>query len=299
MSAHRRLSWLVLALCLFEAGALAAEPAAFSSPADNALVRETQVLIPAGSYEIPAILALPAQEAVGGRYPAVLMLHGSWSSKNEVGDMYLRLARALADKGYASLRIDFEGSGDSKRSYRDLTYEGSVADAHRAFEWLLEREEIDPSRVGLIGFSRGSFIGASLAGTEARVAAFASWSGALYNGIADEESLAKSEANGGHIVMDLGWTTIDVGSDYFRTMAAATPMDDFAAYANPLLLVDGTDDDVVNPMVSRKAVSEVKSNDVTLRILPGADHIYRVLDAEQRLSNECIALTADWFAAKL
>ena len=127
----------------------------------------------------------------------------------------------------------------------------------------------------------------------------ASWSGALYNGIADEASLAKSEDNGGHLVMDLGWTTIDVGSAYFRTMAQARPLDDFAAYSKPLLLVDGSDDDVVDPMVSRKAVSLVKSDDVTLRILPGADHIYRALDDDQTLANACIKLTAEWFAEKL
>ena len=233
MGTRTRLTLSVLALCLCASGALAAESAAFSSPADAKLVKETKVLIKAAGYTIPGILALPAKASAARAYPAVLMLHGSWSSKNEVGDMYLHLARALAAKGYASLRIDFEGSGDSTRSYRDLTYEGSVADAHAAFEWLLARPDILPSRVGVIGFSRGSFIGASLVGTEERVAAFASWSGALYNGIVDEASLAASEANGGHVVMDLGWTKIDVGSDYFTTMAAATPMDDFAAFAKP------------------------------------------------------------------
>jgi dipeptidyl aminopeptidase/acylaminoacyl peptidase len=288
-----------LGLCLAAGAPIFAEKAAYSGPADDKLVVETQVLIPCAGRQIPGILALPAQAKPGAALPAVLMLHGSWSSKNEVGNMYLRLARALAEKGYASLRIDFEGSGDSKRTYRDLTYEGSVADSHAAFEWLLARKEIDPARVGVIGFSRGSFIGASLVGTEPRVAAFASWSGALYNGIVDNESLAKSEANGGHIVMDLGWTTIDVSSAYFTTMAAAKPMDDFAAFSKPLLLIDGTDDDVVDPMVSRKAVSAVKSNDVTLRLIPGADHIYRVLDDDQALANTCIKLTAEWFAGKL
>ena len=195
MGTRTRLTLSVLALCLCASGALAAESAAFSSPADAKLVKETKVLIKAAGYTIPGILALPAKASAARAYPAVLMLHGSWSSKNEVGDMYLHLARALAAKGYASLRIDFEGSGDSTRSYRDLTYEGSVADAHAAFEWLLARPDILPSRVGVIGFSRGSFIGASLVGTEERVAAFASWSGALYNGIVDEASLAASEAN--------------------------------------------------------------------------------------------------------
>jgi len=301
MNAKKFRAFLFIAIILFYASIplFAAEPAAFMSPSDDALVQETVVSINAGDHEVPGILAIPRNANASNTYPAVLMLHGAWSSKNEVGNMYLRLARALAAKGYASLRIDFQGSGDSKQTYRDLTYGGSIRDAHAAFDWLIARKEIDASRVGVIGFSRGAFIGASLVGTEPRVAAFASWSGALYNGIADPESLAKSEANGGHLVMDLGWTIIDVSSAYFVTMAAAKPMDDFSAYEKPLLLIDGTDDDVVDPMVSRKAVSIAKSNDITLRIIPGADHIYRVLDDDQTLANECIQLTANWFAQKL
>jgi len=301
MNIKKYRSFLFIIISIFCASIYlyAAEPAAFMSPSDDALVQEKAVFINAGDHEVPGILAIPSNASASNTYPAILMLHGAWSNKNEVGNMYLRLARALAAKGYASLRIDFQGSGDSKQSYRDLTYEGSIADAHAAFDWLLAQKEIDSSRVGVIGFSRGAFIGASLVGTDPRVAAFASWSGALYNGISDPESLAKSEENGGHIVIDLGWTVIDVSSAYFITMAAAKPMDDFSAYEKPLLLVDGTDDDVVDPMVSRQAVSIVKSTDITLRIIPGADHIYRVLDDDQTLANECIQLTADWFAQKL
>ena len=53
--------------------------------------------------------------------PAVLLLHGFGSSKDEVGGMYARVATALAQKGIASLRIDFAGFGKSGGAHQHRT----------------------------------------------------------------------------------------------------------------------------------------------------------------------------------
>jgi uncharacterized protein len=271
----------------------------YLSPWDEAKIRETLVWIPAGDHQIPGIFAVPRAGGVQGTYPAVLMLHGAWSQKDEVGNMYKRLARALAARGYASLRIDFAGSGDSKQTYLDLTRDNSVSDARTALDWLVAQPQVIASRVGVQGFSRGSSIGSTLVGTDTRVMAFGSWSGAIYNGTLDQANYDACIANGGHLVMDLGWTQVDVSCDYFTSEAAGRALDDIAAYANPILLVAGAADTVVDPNVSRNAVAAVQSLDATLRILPGADHIYLVLTPDQTLANQCITITADWYAEKL
>ncbi len=278
----------------------AQSPAAYSSASDDAKIRETLVWIPAGDHQIPGIFAVPRAGGVQGTYPAVLLLHGFASQKDEVGDMYKRLARALAERGYASLRIDFAGSGDSRQPFLDLTYPGMVGDARAALDWLIARPETIHGRVGVQGFSLGSMVGATVVGSDPRVKGFASWSGAIYNGgFYGPEMLAACQANGGHLVLDLGFTKIDVSCAFFSTLAAETALDDIAPYANPILLVAGSADTTVNPQTSRHVIGVVGSQDATLRILPGADHIYLVLTPDQTLANECITITADWWAAKL
>ena len=127
-------------------------------------------------------------------------------------------------------------------------------------------------------------------------------SGAIVDGdpTATAQAAADCEATGeGHIVIDLGWRTIDHSCDYYSSSAAATALTDFAPYDGALLLIAGSEDDVVDPGVSENAATASASEDVTLETVDGADHIYLVLTEDQTLADEVIGLTADWFAAKL
>lgn len=267
---------------------------------DEMAAAETAVNIPSDGHDITGVLALPAD--ADGPVPAVLMLHGYGSSADEVGDMYGRLAESLAADGVGSLRIDFAGMGASPASTLDYTYQSQTTDAQMALDWLLSQESVDPARVGVQGFSNGSFIGAHLVGTDDRPISFSSWSGAIYDGdpAAYEAQLAECEATGeGHIVVDLGFRTLDHSCEYFSSMAAATPLTDFAPFDGALLLIAGSDDTTVPPSVSEAAATASASEDVTLDIIEGADHIYHVLTDDQTLADEAISTTAAWFAEKL
>jgi dienelactone hydrolase len=261
---------------------------------------ETAVTIPSDGYDISGTLALPADTE--GAVPAVLLLHGYGSDKHEVGLMYTRLAEALAAEGIASLRIDFAGMGESQASMLEYTYESQIGDAAAALDWLMAQDSVDPDRVGIHGFSMGSLIGAHVAGTDPRVAAFGSWSGAIYDGeqfFYDETMLSDCEAAGGQVELDLGWRTIEHSCEFFSSMMASTALTDLAAYANPMLLVAGAEDTTVDPAVSQLAAESTASEDVTLQIIEGADHIYNVLTEDQSLAEQALSITADWFAQKL
>jgi hypothetical protein len=292
---RRRLGLAVTAALV---GAMAVTSVA--AAADEMSATETAVTIPGADYDIVGTMALPADAE--GAVPAVLMLHGYGSSADEVGDMYGRLADALAAKGVGSLRIDFAGMGASPASTLDYTYDSMISDAATALDWLVAQEAVDPDRIGVQGFSLGSTIGAHLVGTDPRPIAFSSWSGAIYDGdpAVYEPQYEACEATGeGHVVVDLGFRTLDHSCEYFSSMAASTALTDFAPYAGSLLLVAGSEDVDVDPSVSENAATASASEDVTLEIVDGADHIYLVLTEDQTLADEVIGLTADWFAEKL
>jgi len=226
----------------------------------------------------------------------VLLLHGDLSSRDENGMMFLRLAAALAERGIASLRIDFAGSGDSEEPDIDLSYPDMVADATASLDYLSHNAAVDPAGIAVLGLSRGGSIAATLAGTVPGVAALVSWSGAVSNGV-DEDPDAHDEAReNGWVTVDLNGRDFRLGLAWFDTIEASHPLDDVVGYVGPVLAVVGSDDDIVSPEVSEIFVDEVASADKTLFVVEGGDHGFT---AAQEYGDEAIAVTTDWLASRL
>ncbi len=296
---------VLLALGLLLGGALTAASAKPLNPGNSPdhRVVEYRVDIPAGDHVIPAILAVPKAGGPKAEHPGVLMVHGFASYKDEVGEMYKREARYLAVAGYASLRIDFVGSGESAQPWVENTFAGMVADTRIALDWFVDHAATDDDRIGILGFSLGTRIAATVAGTDDRIAAFASWSGDAQNGRDGWEFFFdtyydEAQANGS-VVVDLGFNVVELSAEWFDTMSDSHALDDVGGFYGPLLAIAGTDDTSVDPAVSRGLIMNTGSLDATLRILPGADHIYHVLTPDQTLAEQVMLLTAEWFDQKL
>ena len=102
--------------------------------------------------------------------PVVLLLHGFTGSRNELEipavkeGIFSRAAKAWADKGMASLRIDFRGNGQSEGEFEDMTMEGLMADAEAALDYLAASPDVDKDRMAIVGWSMGGAVAASVAG---------------------------------------------------------------------------------------------------------------------------------------
>jgi hypothetical protein len=259
---------------------------------------EQAVSIPADGYSIPGTLTLPRAGGSHAQYPTVLMLHGTASQKDEVGDMYKRVAQKLGAAGVASLRIDFAGSGDSALPETAFTYTEEVSDTKTALTWLSHRAQIDAGRLGLVGFSQGGRVASTVAGTDPRVKAVTTWSTGSEDGstaylVFGPDAYAEAQRNG-KVTVDLGFRTWTYSLAFFESIKASHPLQDIANYHGPLLGIDGTED-FIWPQ-TKDLLYAAGSYDETFHAIPGADHIYHVLTPDQTQAEEVMDTTAAWFA---
>lgn len=271
--------------------AAAAEPPPSTAPIPAG---ETEVWIPAGDHRVPGTLAMPAV-APGQRAPAVLLLHGDLGDRNADG-MFVRLAAALADRGIASLRIDFAGSGESEEPDLALDYPGMVLDASASLTYLQQDVALNPDALAILGFSRGGSIAATVAGTVPGVAALVSWSGAIANSYEEDPDAHQQALDDGYVAVDLGDREFRLSLAWFDTITDSHPLDDIAGYTEPVLAVVGSDDGIVSPEISDIFLATVASTDKTLHTVAGGDHGFT---ADEEYGDEAIAVTTDWLATRL
>lgn len=131
---------------------------------------ETPVSIPCGRISLEGSLGLP--DRASGAVPGVVVCHphplyGGDMNNNVV----VALCGALLDRGIATLRFNFRGTGGSGGAFDGGI--GEREDARAALSALGEAEGVDPARLGLAGYSFGAGVAASVAAGDDRVRALA------------------------------------------------------------------------------------------------------------------------------
>lgn len=126
------------------------------------------------SESIAGTLLLPT--AGSGPFPAVLFIPGTGevnrdgSAPGKPAAIFRELAYSLAQEGFASLRYDKRGVGESDGDLSSASLSDLRSDAGKALSWLVSRPEVNG--VFVVGHSEGALHALTLAG-EARVVGLA------------------------------------------------------------------------------------------------------------------------------
>ncbi|MCX8183713.1 MAG: alpha/beta fold hydrolase, partial [Crenarchaeota archaeon] len=132
----------------------------------------------------------------------VLFLHGFTGSKTEAGRLFTDMARVLCSAGYASLRFDFRGHGDSPLSFEEFRISTAVEDAQNAASHLKSLGEVDASRLAVIGLSMGGGVAVKTVAGRDDVAALVLLSAAFH--FPDLVVLVPLRQEGGYVYLREG-----------------------------------------------------------------------------------------------
>lgn len=265
-----------------------------------ALAGETTVMLNGGiaaTLNIPDTVTPESPPA-----PAVLMLHGFGSSRNEVGGLFARQAEALAYRGIASLRIDFRGFGKSDGDTGATTIDSQLDDAKVGLAYLSKVKGIDSARVGVLGFSLGGGIGMLAAADEpAKIKSLATWSSvgdfrADLLATLGQKTFDRAKEEG-IVGIDLGWRTMALKQAFFDSLGTRKLDEAIARYAGAYMAIAGSKDSSAAYLVN--FVSLAKGATKISHVIPDADHIFNVLGEDQSKAEDVILKTTDWFARTL
>jgi dipeptidyl aminopeptidase/acylaminoacyl peptidase len=119
--------------------------------------------------KLSGILHLPEGATPGKKYPAFMVLHGFGSNKESQSSA--EPCRLFQSWGYAMLRFDMRGCGDSEGERANLICLEQVRDTSAALTFLQSHPSIDPDRIGCMGSSFGGAVTVYTAGVDKRVKA--------------------------------------------------------------------------------------------------------------------------------
>tara|TARA_B110000305_G_scaffold213797_1_gene250005 strand:+ start:215 stop:1096 length:882 start_codon:yes stop_codon:yes gene_type:complete len=244
----------------------------------------------------------------GDPAPVVLLLHGFTGSRDELvipsteQGVFVHTANSLAANGFASLRIDFRGSGESTAdfTYEATTFNGQIADAMAAIEYLGALDKVDGDDIHLIGWSQGGLVASAVAGRSNKLDAVALWQAvgdadATYTGLLGAETLAtgKAAASDQTIITTLPWgAEVPLNGAFFDGIETFDAMAEIAAYSGPLFVSQGMADTTVLPEI---AAGFIAAHDGAEQLWTAEmDHVFNVFASTETL-DEMIGATVEFF----
>jgi dienelactone hydrolase len=129
-----------------------------------------------GGERIPAIWLTPTASAPA---PAALLLHGFSSSKERMANA---VGRALLAHGVGSLALDLPFHGERDGDPGSLAknplalagvWRAAIVESRDAVSWMAAQPEVDPARIGVVGYSLGGFLALMTAAEDERLRAVA------------------------------------------------------------------------------------------------------------------------------
>jgi dipeptidyl aminopeptidase/acylaminoacyl peptidase len=226
--------------------------------------------------KIPTLLTIPRDKSSQLKnLPAIIYPHGGPASHDTIGFDYF--AQALASQGYLVIQPQFRGSNGFGFKHRDSgngewgkKMQDDVTDAVKFFS---DKGIIDSQRICILGASYGGY--AALAG--------GAFTPELYkcvvsiNGVSDLNAMLahdKYQSGSDSEVFAYWKLQLANGDVDKKTLDSISPLKSAKKFTAPVLLINSTNDNIVEPDQSVQMLKQLEKNgkSATLITLEGEDH---------------------------
>ncbi|WP_271893624.1 alpha/beta hydrolase family protein [Candidatus Phyllobacterium onerii] len=249
---------LICSMFLQTAGSHATEPGSIVFPPPEVYgVKEEKIQFLVNGSKVVDTLATPVGK---GPAPVILLLHGHTGNRDEANipkygeGIFKHAAKLWAQSGYASLRIDFRGSGESETAWAETTFSRQTEDAVQAVSYLRSSPSVDGKRIAVAGWSQGGMIAAALAARTKGLRGVGLWNAVINPSLTFEGwysnknvKLGLPNADGPQVADDKRVGNTGLNGAFFKELYTFHPLAEIAQYSGPLFVAVGTKDFSVGP----------------------------------------------------
>jgi len=184
--------------------------------------------------------------------PVIIMSHGFTDDKVSDNRLFVKFARHAQEHGFAVLRFDYAGSGDSEGDFSDITITREIQDLESAVAFVQNTPELMHSPIYLVGYSLGGAVALAVAAKDSRVQGIAGWAPVsnpievLHSILGEKAFLAAQSGESVLCRNDAKQFVLKFG--FFSDLSKYQPLNDIAKISpRPILFLQGTADAKVLP----------------------------------------------------
>lgn len=231
--------------------------------------------------------------------PGIILCHGFTGTRIESHRLFVLAAREFCKQGFAVLRFDFRGSGESEGQFGQITISGEIQDLKAALAWISRRKEVLNRGIGVNGLSLGGVVAALTAAEDPRIKAVSLWSTpaslspedfkeTIGQVLGEPEAPLDKLLNRDYLDLSSGER---VGREFIVDVFKHDLLNAVSKIApRPLLVVHGTEDPTVPAWHAEKLYEKAGEPKEKL-LVEGADHTF----ARWHWQAQAIDYTASWF----
>lgn len=244
---------------------------------------EQQVFINSSQQSLSAVLHIPH----GERSPGVILCHGFMGNKIGQHRLFVKTARSLADKGFAVLRFDYSGCGDSTGDHADISLHRQILETKDAISFMHNHPRVIKGNLTVLGLSMGACVASLTAAQDDRVNRLILWAPVArpfkdllgiigYDHMNKTIKLGSSDFNG-----------FELGQNFFKSLRTTNPLEEIKNYQGDCFIVHGSGDTEIDSENAKMYYEVLAAGENRgkhgLRIIPGADHTFSSILWEKQL----------------
>jgi len=235
---------------------------------------EEQVFINSRKQRLSAVLHMPHGESS----PGVILCHGFMGNKIGQHRLFVKAARFLADKGFAVLRFDYSGCGDSTGDHVDISLHHQIMETKDAISFMHNHPLVIKEDLTVLGLSMGACVAALTASQDNRVNRLILWAPVARPFIDLLGIIGYDHMNKTIEVGSSDFDGFELGQEFFKSLRSTNPLEEIKNYHGDCFIIHGSGDTEVDSGNAKMYYEALTAGENRgkhgFKIILGADHTF-------------------------